>query len=84
MPIVRAIFTVLVQPVDERDTHAAKEKQTLQRSYFMFLQAVIVNNVVEVILNQSKRLVFVCAVCQFLNSDVCDRTKCTACPECEI
>ncbi|XP_070558298.1 exportin-T-like isoform X2 [Ptychodera flava] len=53
MPVVTTIFTVLMQPVDSNDTQAAKEKQTLQRSYFQFLQALVINDVVEVISNQS-------------------------------
>ncbi|XP_077981134.1 exportin-T-like [Glandiceps talaboti] len=53
MPVVTTIFTVLMQPVDAQDTQAAKEKQTLQRSYFHFLHSLVTNDVVEVISNQS-------------------------------
>ncbi|XP_031566606.1 exportin-T-like isoform X2 [Actinia tenebrosa] len=52
MAIVNAIFTVLNKPVEEADTQVAKEKETLRRSYFLFISAIVSNNVAEVLTNQ--------------------------------
>lgn len=53
MPVVQHIFRVLSQPADELDTQAQRDKDSLQRSYFQFLQCIIANDVLEVISNQS-------------------------------
>ena len=52
MPIVTAIFQVLLTPVDERDQVAAVEKRMLQRGYFSFIATLVNNNVTEVLSNQ--------------------------------
>ncbi|XP_067120441.1 exportin-T-like isoform X2 [Centruroides vittatus] len=52
MPLVSAIFAVLAVPIDENDQQAQRERQLLQRSYFLFIAAVVTNNVTEVIASQ--------------------------------
>ncbi|CAH3177373.1 unnamed protein product [Porites lobata] len=53
MGIVNCIFTVLGKPIDEKDEQAAKEKETLRRSYFLFIAAVVTNDVTVVLTSQS-------------------------------
>uniref|UniRef100_A0A2K5DTW7 Exportin-T n=1 Tax=Aotus nancymaae TaxID=37293 RepID=A0A2K5DTW7_AOTNA len=52
MPLLHAIFEVLLQPAEENDQSAALEKQMLWRSYFAFLQTVTGSGMSEVIANQ--------------------------------
>ncbi|XP_032241987.2 exportin-T isoform X1 [Nematostella vectensis] len=52
MAIVNTIFTVLNKPAEEADTQAAKEKETLRRSYFLFIAAIVNNEVSEVLTSQ--------------------------------
>uniref|UniRef100_T1JL81 Exportin-T n=1 Tax=Strigamia maritima TaxID=126957 RepID=T1JL81_STRMM len=52
MPLVRVIFNALTQPIDESDQHAVRDKQTLQRSYFLFISAILTNGVDDVIASQ--------------------------------
>ncbi|XP_069485879.1 exportin-T isoform X2 [Ambystoma mexicanum] len=52
MPLLQAIFEVLVRPAEENDQSAALEKQMLRRSYFAFLQTVSGSGMSEVIANQ--------------------------------
>uniref|UniRef100_A0A8C0GZC3 Exportin-T n=1 Tax=Chelonoidis abingdonii TaxID=106734 RepID=A0A8C0GZC3_CHEAB len=52
MPLLHAIFEVLLRPADENDQSAALEKQMLRRSYFAFLQTVTGSGMSEVIANQ--------------------------------
>ncbi|KAJ7331256.1 hypothetical protein OS493_020041 [Desmophyllum pertusum] len=53
MAIVNRIFTVLGKPADEKDVQAAKEKETLRRSYFLFVAAVVTNDVIVVLTSQT-------------------------------
>ncbi|XP_057296563.1 exportin-T-like [Hydractinia symbiolongicarpus] len=52
MPLVTQIFTFLQSPVEANDQQALKEKQLLQRSYFLFISTIVNNNILEVLLNQ--------------------------------
>ncbi|XP_057596479.1 exportin-T isoform X5 [Hippopotamus amphibius kiboko] len=52
MPLLHAIFEVLLRPAEENDQAAALEKQMLRRSYFAFLQTVTGSGMSEVIANQ--------------------------------
>lgn len=52
MPLLQAIFEVLLRPAEENDQSAALEKQMLRRSYFAFLQTVSGSGMSEVIANQ--------------------------------
>ncbi|XP_029471557.1 exportin-T isoform X2 [Rhinatrema bivittatum] len=52
MPLLHAIFKVLLRPAEENDQSAALEKQMLRRSYFAFLQSVSGSGMSEVIANQ--------------------------------
>ncbi|KAG8578016.1 hypothetical protein GDO81_010357 [Engystomops pustulosus] len=52
MPLLHAIFEVLVRPSEENDQSAALDKQMLRRSYFAFLQTVTGSGMNEVIANQ--------------------------------
>ncbi|KAM3927543.1 exportin-T [Leptodactylus fuscus] len=52
MPLLHAIFEVLVRPSEENDQSAALDKQMLRRSYFAFLQTVSGSGMSEVIANQ--------------------------------
>ncbi|XP_069830556.1 exportin-T isoform X2 [Dendropsophus ebraccatus] len=52
MPLLHAIFEVLVRPSEENDQSAALDKQMLRRSYFAFLQTVTGSGMSEVIANQ--------------------------------
>ncbi|GBM46917.1 Exportin-T [Araneus ventricosus] len=53
MPFVTAIFNSLSVPIDENDQPAQSERQLLQRSYFLFIAAIVTNNITEVIAAQS-------------------------------
>ncbi|RMX59336.1 hypothetical protein pdam_00014020 [Pocillopora damicornis] len=53
MAIVNTIFTVLGKPADEKDAQAVKEKETLRRSYFLFVGAVVTNDVTVVLTSQT-------------------------------
>lgn len=52
MPLLHAIFEVLLRPAEDNDQSAALEKQMLRRSYFAFLQTVTGSGMSEVIANQ--------------------------------
>ncbi|XP_054710680.1 LOW QUALITY PROTEIN: exportin-T-like [Uloborus diversus] len=52
MPFVTAIFNALLVPIDENDQPAQSERQLLQRSYFLFIAAIVTNNITEVIAAQ--------------------------------
>lgn len=52
MPLVNAIFSALSQPIEENDHPAQNERQLLQRSYFLFIAAIVTNNITEVISSQ--------------------------------
>uniref|UniRef100_A0A803YDX6 Exportin-T n=1 Tax=Meleagris gallopavo TaxID=9103 RepID=A0A803YDX6_MELGA len=52
MPLLHAIFEVLLLPAEDNDQSAALEKQMLRRSYFAFLQTVTGSGMSEVIANQ--------------------------------
>lgn len=52
MPLLHAIFEILVRPAEENDQSAALDKQMLRRSYFAFLQTVTGSGMNEVIANQ--------------------------------
>ncbi|MEE6480433.1 hypothetical protein FKM82_012568 [Ascaphus truei] len=52
MPLLHAIFEMLVRPAEENDQSAALDKQMLRRSYFAFLQTVTGCGMNEVIANQ--------------------------------
>ena len=52
VPLLHAIFEVLLRPAEENDQSAALEKQMLRRSYFAFLQTVTGSGMSEVIANQ--------------------------------
>lgn len=67
MPFVSAIFNALSVPVDENDQPAQNEKQLLQRSYFLFIAAIVTNNIPEVIASQGKFIVRIFIVfCHYL------------------
>ncbi|GIY16605.1 exportin-T [Caerostris extrusa] len=53
MPFVTAIFNTLSVPIDENDQPAQNERQQLQRSYFLFIAAIVTSNIAEVISTQS-------------------------------
>ncbi|MBZ3885611.1 Exportin-T [Sciurus carolinensis] len=52
MPLLHAIFKVLLRPAEENDQSAALEKQMLQRSYLAFLQTVAGSRMSKVRANQ--------------------------------
>ncbi|XP_053572815.1 exportin-T isoform X2 [Bombina bombina] len=52
MPLLHAIFEILIRPAEENDQSAALDKQMLRRSYFAFLQTVTGSGMSEVIANQ--------------------------------
>uniref|UniRef100_A0A2K6KXQ2 Exportin-T n=1 Tax=Rhinopithecus bieti TaxID=61621 RepID=A0A2K6KXQ2_RHIBE len=52
MPLLHAVFEVLLRPAEENDQSAALEKQMLRRSYFAFLRTVPGSGMGEVIVNQ--------------------------------
>ncbi|OCT87510.1 exportin-T isoform X2 [Xenopus laevis] len=52
MPLLHAIFEMLIRPAEENDQSAALDKQMLRRSYFAFLQTVSGSGMSEVIANQ--------------------------------
>ncbi|KAM4747078.1 exportin-T [Rhinophrynus dorsalis] len=52
MPLLHAIFEMLVRPAEENDQSAALDKQMLRRSYFAFLQTVTGSGMSEVIASQ--------------------------------
>lgn len=54
MPLLHAIFEVLLRPAEDNDQSAALEKQMLRRSYFAFLQTVTGSGMSEVIANQGR------------------------------
>ncbi|PFX29322.1 Exportin-T [Stylophora pistillata] len=53
MAIVNRIFIVLGKPADAKDAQAVKEKETLRRSYFLFVGAVVTNDVTGVLTSQT-------------------------------
>ncbi|KAL3204513.1 hypothetical protein MRX96_011519 [Rhipicephalus microplus] len=52
MPLVGVIFGALAAPVEPGDEQALRDRQLLQRAYFLFVAAIITNNVVEVVASQ--------------------------------
>lgn len=58
MPLLHAIFEVLLRPAEDNDQSAALEKQMLRRSYFAFLQTVTGSGMSEVIANQGRAHAF--------------------------
>jgi exportin-T len=52
MPIVQSIFEFLSSDIDKLDHSAQKERQSLQKTYFIFLNALIANNFAQVVANQ--------------------------------
>ncbi|XP_015912211.2 exportin-T isoform X2 [Parasteatoda tepidariorum] len=52
LPFVSAIFNALSLPIDENDQPAQNERHLLQRSYFLFIAAIVTNNISEVIVSQ--------------------------------
>uniref|UniRef100_A0A2K6BH64 Exportin-T n=1 Tax=Macaca nemestrina TaxID=9545 RepID=A0A2K6BH64_MACNE len=52
MPLLHAVFEVLLRPAEENDQSAALEKQMLRRSYFAFLRTVPGSGMREVTANQ--------------------------------
>lgn len=52
MPLVTKIFVFIQAPTEENDLQAMKEKQLLQRSYFLFIATIANTNILEVISNQ--------------------------------
>ena len=55
MPIVSAIFAVLLAPTEPSDQVAANEKKMLRRGYFGFISGLVNNNVTEVLSNQGEQ-----------------------------
>ncbi|CAN7989362.1 unnamed protein product, partial [Ixodes hexagonus] len=55
MPLVEVIFRALAAPVEPGDEQALRDRQLLQRAYFLFVAAIITNNVVEVVASQDAR-----------------------------
>nr|XP_045218722.1 exportin-T-like [Macaca fascicularis] len=60
MPLLHAVFEVLLRPVEENDQSAALEKQMLRRSYFAFLRTVPGSGMREVTANQGAENVEKC------------------------
>lgn len=54
MPLVQTIFTVLNAPVDPDDQVTLAEKAMLRRAYFAFLHGLVLNEVTQILANQSK------------------------------
>jgi len=52
MPLVTKIFTFLQAPIENNDLQALKEKQLLQRSYYLFIATIVNTNILDVISNQ--------------------------------
>lgn len=52
MPLVEVIFRALAAPTEPGDEQALRDRQLLQRAYFLFVAAIITNNVVEVVASQ--------------------------------
>ncbi|XP_065673145.1 exportin-T isoform X2 [Hydra vulgaris] len=52
MPLVSQIFAFIRVAIEPNDLQAIKEKQLLQRSYFLFISAIVNSNILEVITNQ--------------------------------
>ncbi|XP_071960983.1 exportin-T-like isoform X2 [Antedon mediterranea] len=55
MPIVTTIFNVLAQPSDQMDMQANRDKRSLQKGYFNFLQVLVINDLAEVMSNQEQQ-----------------------------
>ena len=60
MPLVNAIFSVLMSPVDERDQEAANDRKLLRRSYFLFLSTIVSNDCINVFKTLGRSAVCVC------------------------
>ena len=79
MPLVNAVFSVLMSPADERDQEAANDRKLLRRSYFLFLSTIVSNNCINVFktLGMSAKLLCSCflsaclSVCVFVCLCVC-------------
>lgn len=52
MPLVTQIFAFLQAPIEANDLQALKEKQLLQRSYYLFLATIVNTNILDVLSNQ--------------------------------
>ena len=71
MPLLHAIFEVLLRPAEENDQSAALEKQMLRRSYFAFLQTVTGSGMSEVIANQGGDACSASVVCYLSRFCIC-------------
>ncbi|KAK7102918.1 exportin-T-like [Littorina saxatilis] len=49
MPLVNAVFSVLMSPADERDQEAASDRKFLRRGYFLFLSTIVSNDCINVL-----------------------------------
>ena len=54
MPIVHKMWALMSeQPVDDSDSVLSSEREALRRSYFMFIQSIVTQDVIEVISSQA-------------------------------
>ncbi|XP_029201596.2 exportin-T-like [Acropora millepora] len=53
MPIVNRIFSVLRKLAENKDEEVIREKETLRRSYFLFVAAIVTNDVTSVLTSQN-------------------------------
>jgi len=55
MPIVQKMVTCVNQPFDPADLEEQRERQNLQRAYFLFINSIATNNITEVIARQESQ-----------------------------
>lgn len=55
MPLVGAIFAVLNEPADSRDTVTINDKKMLRRGYFTFIANIVSSELSDVIKNQGEQ-----------------------------
>lgn len=55
MPIVNRIFSVLRKLAENKDEEVVREKETLRRSYFLFVAAIVTNDVTSVLTSQNSQ-----------------------------
>ena len=72
MPMVNAVFSVLMSPADERDQEAANDRKLLRRSYFLFLSTIVSNDCINVF-KALGRLADELSLCWYLFKEVCLR-----------
>jgi len=53
MPIINRIFSVLRKLAENKDEEVVREKETLRRSYFLFVAAIVTNDVTSVLTSQN-------------------------------